>query len=409
MPAEGAAADHDARRALAVVCLAVLLASATWFTGTAAAPVLRRAWLLTDAQGAALTTSVQLGFIVGTLLYATLNLADVFPARRVFLVSALLGAAFNLGFAWQAQTVGTAVVWRFLTGVTLAGVYPVAMKVVASWFRTGLGWRLGVMVGALGIGTASPYLIQALAEGVDWRRLVAAGSLAAAAGGLLLAVAIGDGPYLRRQAPFDVTAAARVFRVRPFRLTALGYFGHMWELYAFWGLLPFFLAARFPDPGARPSLALAAFAIVAAGAVGCVTGGWISRTVGERRVALAALVASAACSALSGLAFASRPGLLLAFLMVWGIVVVADSPQFSALAARHCPPEYTGTALTIQNGLGFAMTLATLHLVPWLAARVGWRWAFMPLAVGPLLGAWSMWRLGEAERSPASTSTAGSG
>lgn len=384
--------------ALAVVCLSVLLASATWFSGTAAAPFLRQAWSLTDAQGAALTTSVQLGFITGTLVYAALNLSDVFPARRVFLVSALLGAAFNGGFAIHAQTLGTAVVWRFLTGVTLAGVYPVAMKIVASWFRTGLGWRLGLMVGALGIGTSSPYLVRALGPALDWRRLALAGSVSAVLGGVLLTAAMGDGPYLRKQAPFDAAVAARVFRVPAFRLSAFGYFGHMWELYAFWGLVPFFLAARFAGTGPWAArVSLVSFGVVAAGALGCAGGGWLSRSVGERRVAQGALLASALCCLVSGFAYTWPEPALVAFLVAWGVVVVADSPQFSSLAARHCPPEYTGTALTIQNGFGFAVTLLTLSLVPWVARHTGWRWAFTPLALGPLLGAWSMTRLGKAD------------
>ena len=388
---DSAAADPGSpARALAVVCLSVLLASATWFSGTAAAPALRQAWALTDGQAAALTTSVQLGFIVGTLLYAALNLSDVFEARRVFLLSALGGAAFNAGFAFQADTLPAAMAWRFWTGVTLAGVYPVAMKVVASWYRTGLGWRLGLMVGALGLGTSSPYLIRALGPSVEWRTLAVGGSLSAILGGLLMAVAIGDGPYLRKQAPFDISVAARVFRVPAFRRTALGYFGHMWELYAFWGLVPFFLSARFGDAARSSTVPLVAFGVVAAGALGCAGGGWLSRSVGERRVALWALLASSSCCLLSGFAFTWSEPLLVVFLLAWGVVVVADSPQFSALAARHCPPEYTGTALTIQNGIGFAVTLATLHLVPWMAARVGWRWAFTVLALGPLLGAWAM-------------------
>ena len=394
MDEAGAENAGAAARALAVVCVSVLLASATWFSGTAAAPFLKQAWALTEAQGAALTTSVQLGFITGTLLYAALNLSDVFSARRVFLISALLGALFNAGFAGQAQSLAAAVVWRFLTGVTLAGVYPVAMKVVASWFQSGLGWRLGLMVGALGIGTASPYLVRAIGSALSWRALVLAGSLSAVVGGLLLATAIGDGPYLRKAPPFDVSVAARVFRVRGFRLTAFGYFGHMWELYAFWGLVPFFLSARFADPSRSASASLVSFGVVASGALGCAGGGWLSRSVGERQVALGALLASSLCCLLSGFAFASAEPVLIVFLLLWGVVVVADSPQFSALAARHCPPEYTGTALTIQNGVGFAVTLLTLHLVPWMARHTGWRWAFTPLALGPLLGAWSMRKLG---------------
>jgi hypothetical protein len=264
------------------------------------------------------------------------------------------------------------------------------MKIVASWFREGLGWRLGVLVGALALGTASPYLVQALGAGRDWRLLTGAASVAAVAGGLLVAFGLRDGPYLRTRAAFDLRAAGRVFRDPAFRYTAFGYFGHMWELYALWSLVGFYLAGKAP----RAEIALVAFATVGAGFVGCAGGGWISRRVGERRVALAALLASGTLCALSGLAHALATPALYAYLVAWGIVAVADSPQFSALAARYAPAEYTATALTIQNGIGFAVTVVSLQLLPLLAAHVGWRWVFTTLAVGPFVGAAFMARLG---------------
>jgi MFS family permease len=389
-----AADDRGANRALAVVSTAVLLAGSIWFSGTAAMPALRELWSLSDAQAAWLTVAVQLGFITGTFLYSVLNLADVFNARRVFLVSALLGAALNAAFAWLASGLPTALVFRYLAGITLAGVYPVGMKIVASWFREGLGWRLGVLVGALALGTASPYLFQALGAGRDWRLLAGLASLSAVVGGLLVTFLLSDGPYLRARATFDARAASRVFRDPAFRYTAFGYFGHMWELYALWSLVGFYLAGR----AGRSEIALAAFATVAAGFAGCAGGGWISRRVGERRVALTALVASGTLCLLSGLAYALPTPALYAYLVGWGIVAVADSPQFSALAARYAPPEYTATALTIQNGIGFAVTVVSLQVLPLLAAHLGWRWAFTTLAIGPFVGAVYMVRLGRVAR-----------
>jgi MFS family permease len=385
----------EADRALAVVSLAVLLSAATWFSGTAAIPALRREWGLGEAASAWLTVAVQIGFITGTLLYAVFNLADVFNARRVFLSSSLLGAACNAGFAWLAHGLPAALVFRFLTGLTLAGVYPVGMKIVATWFRSGLGWRLGVMVGALTLGTATPYLIQALGGGAGWRWLTSLGSASAVAGGILIATALGDGPYLPSRARFDPKVLFRVFAHRPFRYTALGYFGHMWELYALWSLVGFYLAGSFAAHGPRwtHAIPLVAFATVAMGTVGCVVGGWVSRRIGERNVALASLLASGTLCALSGFAYGLPPVGLLVFLLAWGFFVVSDSPQFSALAARHCPPEYTGTALTVQNGLGFAVTVVSIQLLPWVAGLVGWRWAFAFLAGGPALGAFFMWQL----------------
>ncbi|HXG65580.1 MAG TPA: MFS transporter [Blastocatellia bacterium] len=396
-PARVEPSRPEANRALLFVSAAVLLASSVWFSGTAAAPMLRSEWGLNDAQSAWLTISVQLGFITGTFLYSLLNLADRFNARRVFFASAALGAALNLAFALLAGGLAAAIAFRFLTGVTLAGVYPVGMKIVAMWFQSGLGWRLGVLVGALTLGTATPYLLQAIGARFDWRAVVGSASVLAVAGGVLILAGVKDGPYLKGRARFDWRMAFKVFRHAPFRYTALGYFGHMWELYAFWSLSAFFLSARFHESssGWRAALPLLSFLTIGVGIIGCVGGGWVSRFAGERRVALYSMCVSAGCSALSGFAFGIPPAFLLAFLLTWGIFVISDSPQFSALAARHCPPEYTGTALTVQNGIGFAVTVFSIQLLPVIAVRVGWQWAFTFLAVGPLAGAYFMRRLGQ--------------
>lgn len=393
---ESGVQPKEANRALILVASAVLLASSTWFSGTAVTPLLSRVWSLSEAQSAWLTISVQFGFIVGTFLYALFNLADIFNARHVFFVSALLGAVSNASFAWFASNLGTALLFRFLTGVTLAGVYPVGMKIVASWFRSGLGWRLGVLVGALTLGTASPYLIRALgAQHVDWRMLVSLASLCALLGGTLMVVGLSDGPYLRQQARFDSRMLWKVFHHKPFRYTAFGYFGHMWELYAFWSLITFYLGARLQTDTSEglELLPFLAFCTIGIGALGCILGGWISRTAGERRVALVSLGISAILCILSGLLFFLPSLFLIPLVLVWGFFVVADSPQFSALAARYCPPDYTGTALTVQNGIGFAITIVSIQLLPWIAGGVGWQWTFSFLAIGPLVGAYFMSQL----------------
>jgi MFS family permease len=391
----GSDSSRRANRSLFIVSTAVLLSTSTWFSGTAAAPDLIRSWGLTEAQGAWLTVSVQLGFITGTFLYALLNLADVFNARRVYFVSALLGAAFNAAFGFLADGLAAAILFRFLTGVTLAGVYPVGMKLVASWFRSALGWRLGVMVGALTLGTASPHLIQALGVALDWRGLVAAASVLSAAGGLLVLAALADGPFLQHRARFAPAMLSRVFRHPPFRDTALGYFGHMWELYAFWSMVPFVLGAQLAGGASLRAggLSLLAFLIIAAGGLGCSVGGWVSRRVGEKRVAAASLLISGALCLTSGVFYELSPWIVVPLLLVWGFFVVSDSPQFSALAARHCPPEYTGTALTVQNGIGFAVTVVSIQVTPWMAAQVGWQWAFTFLGAGPLFGLYYVRRL----------------
>ena len=368
------------------VSIAVLLASSTWFAGTAAGPALIAAWDLSASGAAWLTISVQLGFITGTIIYAAFNVADLLSARRVFAGSAVLGALGNLGFAAIAGDLGAAIVFRALTGVTLAGVYPVAMKIVASHFREGLGWRLGLMVGALTGGTALPYLTAVLGADLSWRLTAGSASGLAAIGAAVMLALVDDGADLGR-ARFDPRAFARVFAIRRFRLAALAYFGHMWELYAVWALIGGYLAAVLD--GAR-SIALGSFAVVAAGIVGCAGGGWLSRRIGEREVALAALVASASCCLLSPLVLDLGAAPVIGFALLWGVAVVADSPQLSALSAQSCPPEYTATALTIQNGIGFGITTASLQLLPFLASEVGWRFAFLALAPGPIAGAYAL-------------------
>jgi len=383
------------RRALGLVSLAVLLASSTWFSGTAAAPVLKKTWDLSDVQASWLTIAVQLGFIAGTFIFALLNLADVFKSRRVFFFSALAGAVFNAAFALFSRGLGPAVFLRFLTGLTLAGVYPVGMKIVAQWYRRGLGWGLGVMVGALTLGTALPYLILALGGVVRWRVWVSAASGLAVVGGLIVRYVLGDGPYLGQAARFDFRAAFRLFGHRPFLLQSLGYFGHMGELYALWSLGGFFIAARFIGrrPLAPETVSLLMFAVVAAGTAGCVLGGLLSRRRGARTVALSSLSVSAICGLLSSLIFTLQGTLFVLVMLVWGAAAVADSAQFSALAAEACPAEYTGTALTIQNGIGFAVTVISIPLVARLGQIAGWRWAFTALAIGPVLGALALSRL----------------
>ena len=381
------------QRSFVAVCVGVLFCTSVWFSGTAAQPALSAAWGLSASAEAALTTAVQLGFIAGTLVFALTNLADRFDARDVLLTSALVAAASNAAFAFSSGLAG-ALTARALTGVAMAGVYPVGMKIVAGWSREGLGWRLGVMVGALTLGTALPFLLRAAGARFDWRLPVLASSALCLVGGLLVRFVAALGPHGGGRARFDPRMLVKCFAHRPFRLAALGYFGHMWELYAFWASVAGFLAAALAnDPAWAVRVPLLAFFAIAAGTLGCVVGGRWSRSVGERRVALTSLVASGLLAALSGLGFALPPALLVLYVLAWGFFVVMDSAQFSALAATHAPPGYVGTALTVQNGLGFALTIGSIQLVAWLAATVGWRFAFVVLALGPALGAWATAKL----------------
>ncbi|MCJ7679625.1 MAG: MFS transporter [Candidatus Aminicenantes bacterium] len=382
------------------VCLAVFLSTSTWFTGTAVGPILSSLWNLSAAQNVWLTISVQIGFVAGTILYALFNLSDVFSPRTVFFVSALCGALFNAGFGYLSNGIYTAVFFRFLTGITLAGIYPVGMKIVAGWYREGLGWRLGLLIGALTMGTAFPYLFTAVDRGEQWRFLTGLASLCSLAGGLLVYLGVREGPHLRRRASFDLRMIFQVFRDKPFRLQSFGYFGHMWELYAFWSLVGYFIGESLQRHGGVDgrTLSLLSFSTVAVGILGCIAGGWMSRLVGERRVALFSLIISGAFCLLSGWVFTFPPLWLALAMGLWGFFVIADSPQFSALAALTCPPEYTGTALTIQNGIGFGVTVLSIQLLPLFSGILGWRWAFLLLAPGPLIGAAAMVALGRLRR-----------
>ena len=374
--------------------LAVFFSTSVWFTGTAASPSLIRAWQLNELLASWITVSVQLGFILGTFLYALLNISDIFGPRWVYLISSLAGALFNGLFGFVSDDLGTAVVLRFLTGVSLAGIYPVGMKIIASWYRKGLGGGLGIMVGALTMGTAFPYLLTGIGTEIDWRLLILVSSVLTVFGGLIVILGVREGPHLVERAKFKPRMAAIIFRNRAFRLQSLGYFGHMWELYAFWSLIVFYLSDALS--GAYQSrISLIVFFVISLGAAGCAMGGLLSKKIGERRVALIAMCFSGLFCLVSGFIQTLPPWGLVTALLIWGFFVVADSPQFSALAAQTCPPAYTGTALTIQNGLGFAVTVLSIQLLPLIAHIVGWRWAFTFLAFGPLLGGLAMRRLGE--------------
>ncbi|MFW6128901.1 MAG: MFS transporter [Candidatus Aminicenantaceae bacterium] len=382
-------------QSLLLISTAVFLGSSTWLSGTAAAPVLKKLWALNEVQSSWLTASVQLGFITGTFLFALLNISDLFNTRKVFFLSALAGAACNAAFAGISQYLDIAVFFRFLTGLTLAGIYPVGMKLIAQWFQSGLGWRLGIMVGALTLGTSSPYLIFSVGGHFNWRLLMYAASILAFLGGLLVLVGISDGPYLNKLARFDLRMAFKIFSSRKFRLQAFGYFGHMWELYAFWSFTGSFLAASSMKHHSTSlaSLPFISFSVIGIGTLGCIGGGFLSMKTGEKAIAYISLLVSGSLCLLSVFLFECPFWILIPVFILWGIFVVSDSPQYSALAVKYGPPQYTGTALTIQNGIGFGITVISIQLVAWLAQSIGWKWAFLFLAIGPLAGIWAMSRL----------------
>jgi MFS family permease len=372
-------------RALALLAAALVLSMSTWFSATAALPQLRADWDLGGTAAAWLTIAVQLGFVAGALLSSVLNLADVGSARTVIVVGALGAAGANLALL-AADGAAAAIPFRFLTGAFLAGVYPPALKLMSTWFVRGRGTALGVLVGALTLGSAAPHLVNGLG-GLDWRVVVATTSALTAAGGLLV-LRVDDGPHPFPAAVFAPRQAGRVFRNRGVRLASLGYFGHMWELYAMWAWFAVFAADELF--ASETHAALATFAVVGAGAVGCVAGGVAGDRVGRAETTVACLVVSGACA----LAIGHLPaGLALAVGLVWGVAVVADSAQFSTLVTEHADQAYVGTALTLQLATGFTLTVATIWLVPLVVDAAGWATAFSLLALGPALGVVAMLRL----------------
>ncbi len=364
-----------------------------WFSGSAVVPALAREWQISSSEANWLTLSVQLGFVAGTLLSALFNLPDILSPRHLFALTAIAGAIVNGAFGLWAHEIAYAIALRFLTGMFLAGVYPPAMKILATWFRRGRGLALGVLVGALTLGKATPYLVNGIGS-ANWRYNVLFVSVLAVGAALIVVLFISDGPLALPAARFDWTQLGKVFRNRGMRLANFGYFGHMWELYAMWTWIPFMIRASLSLRKSDPKLAeVASFVVIGCGAAGCVIAGLIADRIGRTIVTSGAMAISGSCCLLIGFAFGAHPIFLLAIAAIWGASVVADSAQFSACVTELGDPRYLGTALTIQTCFGFLLTTISIELVSRIERVAGWRYAFVILAPGPLFGVVSMLRL----------------
>jgi len=372
---------------LPIIVISQFCCTSLWFAGNGVMGDLVTNFNLSENSLGHLTSAVQFGFITGTLLFAILTIADRFSPSKVFFVSALLGALCNLGVVWDGNTVTSLLLFRFLTGFFLAGIYPVGMKIAADYFEKGLGKSLGFLVGALVLGTAFPHILKGMTLDFPWRFVLYTTSSLAVLGGGLMLFFVPNGPFRKPGLGVDLSAFFTVFRNRNFRSAAFGYFGHMWELYAFWAFVPVLLKTYVDlHPQASFNIPLLSFCIIGIGGLACVIGGYISQSLGTKRTAFIALLLSGICCLIVPWMFAvNSESLFVMFLLFWGMVVIADSPLFSTLVAQSVAPQLKGTALTIVNCIGFAITIVSIQLLTALV-EIMTPTAYLILALGPIWG-----------------------
>lgn len=385
---------NSAKRSLVLIIIvtAQFCGTSLWFAGNAILPYIQAQFNLQQTALGNLTSAVQLGFITGTLLFAILTISDRFSPSKVFFACSLLGAAFNLAML-LAEGFSTMLLLRALTGFCLAGIYPVGMKISSDYFEKGLGRALGYLVGALVIGTSIPHLINYLADSLNWQAVIISTSALAAMGGVSVLLFVADGPFRKTGTSIKLGAFFKVFQSRPFRQAAFGYFGHMWELYTLWAFFPIVIQFYNSTNHAEIQTSLWSFICIAAGGIACVVGGFFSERIGSAKTAFVALFVSGICCLVSFYSFEFSPVGFIAFMLIWGMTVVADSPQFSTLVAQKAPAEITGTALTIVNSIGFAITIVSLQAMNYFIAELDFRWVFVPFAIGPIVGLFSFFRL----------------
>jgi MFS family permease len=380
-------------RAVALLAVCQVLAMSLWFAASAVGPQLRALYHLTGLHQAALASAVALGFVAGTLASAAMGLPDRMDPRRLFCVACVVAALANAAMVVVDPADWGAVALRLVVGASSAGIYPVGMKLASTWAKADMGLLVGILVGALTLGSATSFLVAA-ADTLDWRiPVLAASACALAASGLI--TRFQPGPRLLQAAAFRPAMAAQAFRAPALRLANLGYFGHMWELYAMWAWIGVFLDASIRAQGGDPGLTakLATAGVIGAGALGSLAGGVLADRWGRTTLTIAAMLASGACALAVGLLFGGTLWLLLPLCLVWGITIVADSAQFSASVIELADPHLVGTMVTVQTCFGFLLTIVSIHLIPEVVDVVGWRYGFAMLAIGPFLGALAMFRL----------------
>src|SRR5947209_4474230 len=367
-----------------------------WFTGTAVLPQITSIWHANISLGAWLTIAVQVGFAVGAITFAVFNIPDVFSPIKVLIISSLAAAAANAAFAFLAADPLPAIILRGATGFFLAGVYPTGMKIIAGWFQRGRGLALGIMIGALSVGSALPHGVNSIGS-IPWRGVVLAGSGFAVVAAMIVGLAVHEGPYAMPQSRLHISQIFEIARNRRLRLANFGYLGHMWELYSMWGWIAVILASA--SRWTRAQSEAGTTLVIAIGAIGCVWAGSASdrlqtatesQKIAQRaKVTIIAMAVSAACCIVGALVF-HQPLLLLLVALVWGIAIIADSAQFSAIISEVAEKSYVGTALTLQTALGFLLTAISIRAMAAIAQHFGWQWALASMAIGPLLGIWAM-------------------
>lgn len=376
------------KRILPIIIISQFCCTSLWFAGNGVIDDLLSTFHLESTALGHLTIAVQLGFIIGTLLFALLSIADRFSPSKVFCSSAIFAALFNVCMLWEHNTLFTLLAFRFFTGFFLAGIYPIGMKIAADYYDKGLGKSLGFLVGALVLGTAFPHLLKGMTTGDQWKFVILITSVLSIIGGLLIISLVKDGPYRKAGSKLNLTACFKVFQNPKFKSAAFGYFGHMWELYAFWAFLPLILKEYTSiHPSVGFHIASLSFLIIGIGSLSCIASGYISQTIGAKRTASISLFVSGICCLFLPLLFTVNLELVfIGFLLLWGISVIADSPLLSALVAQNAPPAIRGTSITIVTCIGYSVTIVSIQLLNWLLAFSNSMIIYMVLAIGPVFG-----------------------